>query len=133
MTVCTSTLDKGGIDHSTSAYRVFTVDRNGAVKSDIRYSYMNDKVTIASPVGLTASRRIAVNAYSSVSLVKSVTYSISRDGRLIVKNARLSRQTDWTWTASLPVKAETGGKWDQLQKLVEVLKNYPSVNLFLGA
>ena len=23
--------------------------------------------------------------------------------------------------------------WDQLQKLVEVLKNYPSVNLFLGA
>lgn len=110
MTACTSTLDKGGIDHSTSAYRVFTVDRNGAVKSDIRYSYMNDKVTIASPVGLTASRRIAVNAYSSVSPVKSVTYSISRDGRLIVKNARLSRQTDWTWTASLPSKAETGGK-----------------------
>ena len=36
--VCTSSLDKGGIDHSTTAFRVMHVDSKGDFTSELRYT-----------------------------------------------------------------------------------------------
>ena len=110
LTVCTSTLDKGGIDHSTSAYRVFTVDRQGRPTSQLRYTYIHDNVAIASPVGATSASKVVANVYSSLSPVASVTYTCLADGKPVTKEQRMTQRTDWTWEASLALKPELQGR-----------------------
>ena len=75
--VCTSSLDKGGIDHSTTAFRVMHVDSKGDFTSELRYTYLDKNICIASPAGVMASGvlPVAVNVYSSVSPVKEVLYT----------------------------------------------------------
>ena len=53
--VCTSSLDKGGIDHSTTAFRVMHVDSKGDFTSELRYTYLDKNICIASPAGVMAS------------------------------------------------------------------------------
>ena len=79
-TVCTSSLDKGGIDHSTSAFRIMHVDGKGDFSSELRYSYLNNSICIASPAGHTASPEVTVNVYSSASPVRRVTYTCLDQG-----------------------------------------------------
>ena len=45
--VCTSSLDKGGIDHSTTAFRVMHVDSKGDFTSELRYTYLDKNICIA--------------------------------------------------------------------------------------
>lgn len=105
--ICTGTLDKGGIDHSTSAYRVMSVDKHGEVSSDLRYTYLDKNLCIAAPAGtLTANKvPVFVNAYSSVTPVKEVIYSCLLNGKPVVKNKKLQQATDWTWTGEIPLAA----------------------------
>ncbi len=110
MTVCSSTVDKGGIDHSTSAFRVMNVDKEGNPSSDLRYTYIPDNVCIASPAGNSSTLRLTVNAYSTYSPVKTVTYTCSLDGKPVVKKSALSQETDWTWGTTIPLKEAYFGK-----------------------
>ena len=109
-TVCTSSTDKGGIDHSKGGYRVVKVDRNGDFTSELRYCYLNRHLCIAAPIGQTATTTLTVNAYSSVSPVRQVTYTCKEGDKTLWRNKALTRQTDWTWTAQLPLTDKQAGK-----------------------
>lgn len=115
--VCTSTLDKGGIDHSTTAFRVMHVDRKGDVTSELRYTYLDKNICIASPTGAMSMGTIpvAVNVYSSVSPVKEVIYTCLADGKPVVKNKKLRQATDWSWIGEFPSGGNCQGKEMVLQ------------------
>lgn len=118
-TICTTALDKGGIDHSTSAFRILHVDGNGDFTSELRYSYLDKSIHIASPSGKTTSPVVTVNAYSSASPVKSMTYTCLYEGKAILKNKHLTQDTDWSWSAVLPLKPADASKKLTLQVQVE--------------
>ena len=103
--ICTSSLDKGGIDHSTTAYRVIDVDQNGDIGSTLRYAYLNNHLHIASPCGKCGHNTVTVNAYSSEASIRSITYTCLINGKPILKDKILHPVTDWTWNAELPLKS----------------------------
>ena len=119
-TICTSSLDKGGIDHSTSAYRVMHVDGKGDFTSELRYSYMNKNICITSPVGESASRTVTANVYSSISPVRKAYYTCTDGTRTILKNKPLTQVSDWTWNAEMPLKEQYKGKELKLQVVAEL-------------
>lgn len=110
--VCTSTLDKGGIDHSTTAFRVMHVNGKGDVTSQLRYTYLDKNICIASPAGTmsTGTIPVAVNVYSSVSPVKEVTYTCLADGKPVAKNKKLKQTTDWSWNGDFLADSKYQGK-----------------------
>lgn len=110
--ICTSSLDKGGIDHSTTAFRVMHVDRKGDFTSELRYTYLDKNICIASPAGIATSEivPIAVNVYASVSPVKEVVYSCLVDGKTVIKNKQLRQSTDWSWNGELPLPVKYQNK-----------------------
>ena len=117
VSICTSTVDKGGIDHSTSAYRVLHVGSDGEFVSELRYAWIDRHMTIATPLPVTATGRIpiTVNTYSCVP-VKSVSYSLLDDqGRKVVPDGYLTQDTDWAWTSDLDVPVKLKGQWMNLQ------------------
>lgn len=113
--ISTATLDKGGIDHSTSAFRVMHVDSKGDFTSELRYSYIDKAVCIASPaegqvpVLDSGSVPLSVNAYSSVSPVKEVAYTCLIDGMAAGGEKKMRQQTDWNWYAELPFTVKDEG------------------------
>ena len=109
-TICTSSTDKGGIDHSKGGYRVIKVDGNGDFSSQLRYCYLNRHLCITSPTEMSATTTLTVNAYSSISPIQQVTYTC-KDGNLTLwKNKALEQKTDWTWTAEMPLTDKLIGK-----------------------
>ena len=110
VTICTSTPDKGGIDHSTGSYRLIHTDMRGNIESTLVYPYLHDHAVIASPQGESSTGTVTVNAYSSTSPVKSVIISCESEGKTVIKNLKLKQQTDWSWTARLPEAALAEGK-----------------------
>lgn len=114
--VGTAVVDKGGIDHSTSAYRVMHVNEKGDFTSELRYSYLNNSICIASiannqaPLLASGTLPLSVNLYSSASSVKKVTANLFCEGKKIGKNWRLQQQTDWNWYAEIPLNKQMQGK-----------------------
>lgn len=106
--ISTGTPDKGGIDHSTSAFRVMHVDNKGDFSSELRYTYIDKSIRIASltdgqaPVLASGSVPLSVNVYSSVSPVKEVSYVCEVNGRQAGKKKKLQQQTDWNWYQEIP-------------------------------
>src|SRR5690606_13768255 len=105
--VSTAALDKGGIDHSTSAFRVMHVDGKGDFVSELRYTYLDKLIKIASlgngyaSLYPSGSIPLSVNAYSTVSPVKEVSYTYSIDGKGESTPKHLKKQTDWSWYGQL--------------------------------
>lgn len=118
-TICTSSLDKGGIDHSTSAYRVMHINGKGDFDSELRYAYLDKHVCIASPSGNTASCMVTVNAYSSISPIEKIYYTCMKNGIQVGKNVMLKKQTDWTWNAEMPFIHRYIGNDMELQVVAE--------------
>ena len=120
-TVSTASLDKGGIDHSTTAFRVMHVDGKGDFVSELRYTYLDKTIRIAAPTGQQVPVRqsgavpVVVNAYSTVSPVRKMTYSCQADGKVLFENKPLQQATDWCWQAELPLTAGLDGKKITLQ------------------
>lgn len=109
-TICTSSLDKGGIDHAKSAYRVMHVGPKGDLSTELRYTYIDRSLCIASPQGETATKTVTVNTYSSISPVAEVAYTCLKDGKTIIPYKALFRKTDWTWTSEMPLSDTYTGK-----------------------
>ncbi len=109
-TVCTSSTDKGGIDHSKGGYRVMKVDRKGDFTSELRYCYQNRHLCISTPTQQTASTTLTVNAYSSISPIRRVTYTCKEGNQILWKDKVLTPQTDWTWSTQLPLANKHVGK-----------------------
>lgn len=116
LAISTSTVDKGGIDHSTSAYRLLRVDRQGKLQSELRYSYIDPLLQIASVANHTApvlpggSVPLVVNSYASTTSIQSLTYSCRTGNTIRLKKKPLTRQTDWSWYAVIPFTPKDTGK-----------------------
>lgn len=114
--VSTATLDKGGIDHSTSAFRIMHVDKRGDFRSELRYTYLDKHIRIAAPaegvaaVSPSGTVPLVVNVYSSVSPVKEVVYSCQVDGQMLFAGKHLQQSTDWSWNTEIPLTARQQGK-----------------------
>jgi outer membrane protein assembly factor BamB/predicted phosphodiesterase len=123
-TMCTGTVDKGGIDHSTAAFRDIHVDVEGYPSSNLRYAYLDRAVHVASvqngksPLSKNGSLTVLVNAYHAGSPTKGVTCSLTVDGKKLPEVA-LSRRTDWNWSAEVPMPAGAAGKKVQLRTRVD--------------
>ena len=102
LTICSSSSDKGGIDHSAGAFRQVDVGPEGEISMRLRYPYVGPRPVIAAPKGMTSSLRMTVNVYSSYGDVESVTYSCECDGKTIIRSAPLSKRTDWSWCTEMP-------------------------------
>nr|QCB65000.1 hypothetical protein [uncultured bacterium] len=109
-TICTSSLDKGGIDHATTAYRIINVSKDGSISSELRYTYLDRSLCIASPQGPTMSKAVTVNAYSSTSHIDRITYTCLYQGKTLIPYRDLDQRTDWTWTADMPLNESYAGK-----------------------
>ncbi|MCC8174428.1 MAG: hypothetical protein LIO65_08740 [Odoribacter sp.] len=86
-TICTGALDKGGIDHSTSAFRQIKIDNKNQLTSELRYTYIKESIEIAFINGRDAFKLpsgnipVSVNIYDSNSPVEKVTFSYNRNGK----------------------------------------------------
>lgn len=114
-TISTATVDKGGIDHSPNTYRVMHVDKKGDFASELRYSYIDKHIKIATPGDKAAytangSLPLTVNAYSSVSPVREVAYSFVFTDGSVVKNRKMKQFTDWTWYADVQLPSKYAGQ-----------------------
>ena len=101
-TICTSSLDKGGIDHASSAFRVMHIDAQGNPRSELRYTYLDKLLTIA----FVSGSRIGVNTYSTVSPARKVVVEGFINNKRVFGGVTLKQQTDWAWEAGFPLKAE---------------------------
>ena len=122
ISVCSSTPDKGGIDHSPSNFLVYDISKKGEIDIDPRYSYVKKHLVINAPSGKDIlnnpfdNLEVSVNTYHSVSKTKQVK------GILIHENGdkktfKLSQNTDWNWTAEVPL--EKKWKTEQLKIIIE--------------
>lgn len=105
-TICTSTIDKGGIDHSSSAFRVINVDKNDNISTHLRYAFIKPQVNIVSPLNgqnspmlISGKLPISINTYNSVSETKQVKYSLyEADNNKEISSGNINEQlTDWNW------------------------------------
>lgn len=104
--ICTSSLDKGGIDHSTSAFRIMHVDGKGDFRSELRYTYLDNNICIAAPAGEMSAGTIpvAVNVYASATPATEVTYTCTdANGKTVARKSRLGQSTDWSWNGQLTI------------------------------
>ena len=105
-TLSTGTLDKGGIDHSPSAFRQINVNTNNDIATQLRYAFIEPQSAIVSPMNgqqavLNANGQlvISVNTYHSQAKTVEVSYTLkdAENNREIAKG-NLSPLTDWNWT-----------------------------------
>lgn len=114
-TISTATLDKGGIDHSTTAFREISVNAKGDVDTQLRYTYINKNVVIASIGNENAVLDknglvyISVNAYNATSPVKKASFTISNAHELIKTNQPLRQNTDWNWSGEIRIPKKHSG------------------------
>lgn len=107
--ICTSSLDKGGIDHSVSAFRRFDMTGLGIGTHRLKYTYLEPTAVIALPaVGqqpvLTADGKvcISINAYYSGAETKRVSVVLkSATGRCKTVASELVPRGEWNWYAEI--------------------------------
>ena len=102
-TICTNALDKGGIDHSASAFRVMNFDENDNFSAKLKYCFIEPTLKIVSPFSISNDRfPLLVNAYQSGGEVKNITYHVEdTDGKTIIPQKQLKKKSDWTWSNDL--------------------------------
>jgi len=108
LSICSSTPDKGGIDHSPSNFMVYDpYNPNGSIEA--RYTYLDRHLTITSPQKEIRADKgyydLNVNAYNTTSPTVKVECMITSNGKRTVK--KLSRQSIWNW--SLKMKLPRAG------------------------
>jgi len=123
-TICTGTLDKGGIDHSPSSFRDIKIDANDHLTTQLRYTFIEPQIAIVSPMKNQAAPihpetgyqlPVSVNTYNSQAKTSSVSYLLSNpeDNREIAKG-NLSPLTDWNWSRDIQMPANENGRKLQL-------------------
>lgn len=121
-TICTSTPACGGIDHAPSAFRVLTVDKDGGLTSEFRYSYLPPSLHITSLengqilVLPSGNIPLSVNAYSTVSPIRSMRYWCESGGEKIYPDQPLEQQSDFNWYTEIPLSP----RWRHQQVTVVV-------------
>ncbi len=118
-TMGTGTVDKGGIDHSTAAFREVRVDRSGYPASRLRHVYIDRNLCVASvqngfsPLNREGNLPVSVNAYHAESPTVGVTCQVSVNGKKLPE-VKLKEQTDWAWTGTVVMPKDSVGKKVQM-------------------
>lgn len=110
-TISTGTLDKGGIDHSTSAFREIKVDSLNRISTQLRYAFIEPQSLIVSPINnqravIDADEQltISVNAYHSQAQTKRISYILSSpESNQPIAKGNLTAVTDWNWRAKAKI------------------------------
>lgn len=101
--ICTSSPSRGGIDHSAAAFRVMRIDGQGNWSSELRYTYIENSLQIASiqngKATLTATGKVplSVNAYSTDCPIIRIRYCCQVNGKTILSQKDLVQRTDFNW------------------------------------
>lgn len=103
ISVCASTPDKGGIDHSPSNFIVYDVDEEGTVNVKPRYCYVNRHLVVHEPLFRENKElAVSVNTYHSMAETKSVKGVITtKNGKR--KSFELIPNSDWNWGGEVPL------------------------------
>ena len=117
-TICTGTLDKGGIDHSPSSFRDIKVDADDNISTELRYAFVEPQVAIVSPmkqqkavISPEGQLSISVNVYNSQAKTKQVSYTLSIAGNnQEIAKGTLTPLTDWNWATNITLPADNKGK-----------------------
>lgn len=126
-TICTSTIDKGGIDHSTSAFRILDIAPNDSVTSRLRYAYISPQAVITSPLegqySPTLSNGeipISINTYNSISDTKNVEYILTdiESNTKIVRGYIKQPKTDWNWYDEIAIPIRYSSKKIRIEAIV---------------
>ena len=129
--IVTSPANKGGVDHSPSAFRVVEVDEKGGVSSKGVYSYASMNLALVSPssqVYSPGSVYISANAYNATAHVEKVAYTVLK-GRKVISKGTLERVTDWNYARNVKLKTVRG---DQYTVEVTVFANAGG-NIFMAS
>ncbi len=122
ISVCSSTPDKGGIDHSPSNFMVYDVAGDGEVTVTPRYSFLNKHLAIAAPAGQDILLNdfdnfvISVNTYNSISHTKIVKGILTNEAGE-QKSFSLTQNSDWNWDTEIVL--ENSWKSGELKLLIE--------------
>ena len=119
-TICTGTLDKGGIDHSPSSFREIKVDANDNITTQLRYAFIEPQIAIVSPMNnqTTAACTItgdqlpvSVNTYHSQTKTSNVSYILSdSENNKEIAKGNLTSRTEWNWGGNIQMPANEMGK-----------------------
>lgn len=117
-TICTGTLDKGGIDHSTSAFRIINMKENGDISTFLRYPFIKPQISIVSPINgqesplLTDGKiPISANIYNSNSEIKEVNYRLLDNENNILNQGKIGMQrSDWNWYTEIEIPSQFSNK-----------------------
>jgi len=114
--ICTSTMVRGGIDHSTAGFRIYNVDPLGNFKMDFKYTYNRRLLVINSIQHGEAANTIngkaplSISVYSTVTDVQSVKYACYFNQKRIISNQPLHQNTDFNWMTKMPIPKKYAGK-----------------------
>ena len=122
-TICTGTLDKGGIDHTPSSFRDIKVDANNNISTELRYAFIEPQIAIVSPMDnqTTASSvvtstgenqlPVSVNTYHSQAKTSHVSYILrDAESNQEIAKGNLTSLTDWNWNGNIQIPANENGK-----------------------
>lgn len=120
-TICTSTLDKGGIDHSPSSFREIKVDGNDNITTQLRYTFIEPQIAIVSPMNNQISAAtgdrlpVSVNTYHAQAKTSHVSYILSDiENNQEIAKGNLISLTDWNWSRDIQMPANENGRKLQL-------------------
>lgn len=119
-TICTGTLDKGGIDHSPSSFREIKVDANDNITTQLRYAFIEPQIAIVSPMNnqtvaactITEDQLpVSVNTYYSQAKTSHVSYILSdSENNQEIAKGDLASRTEWNWGGNIQMPANEMGK-----------------------
>lgn len=122
-TICTGTLDKGGIDHTPSSFRAIKVDANNNISTELRYAFIEPQIAIVSPMdNQTAASTVAastgenqlpvsVNTYHSQAKTSHISYVLSdAENNQEIAKGNLTSLTDWNWNGNIQIPTNENGK-----------------------
>ena len=119
-TICTGTLDKGGIDHSPSSFREIKVDANDNITTQLRYAFIEPQIAIVSPINNQTAAActitedqlpVSVNTYYSQAKTSHVSYILSdSENNQEIAKGDLASRTEWNWGGNIQMPANEMGK-----------------------
>ena len=119
-TICTGTLDKGGIDHSPSSFREIKVDANDNITTQLRYAFIEPQIAIGSPMNNQTAAActitkdqlpVSVNTYYSQAKTSHVSYILSdSENNQEIAKGDLASRTEWNWSGNIQMPANEMGK-----------------------
>ncbi|MFI3295678.1 MAG: PQQ-binding-like beta-propeller repeat protein, partial [Rikenellaceae bacterium] len=109
VSISTSTLIRGGIDHASSGFRILSIDADNNLTSELRYTYFNKSLEIAShdnlhtPILSDGAIPVSVNTYSTSYETTSVEAQCSSNGAQITKPITLKQNSNFNFSGKISI------------------------------